>query len=164
MRRPTVITGPRARLLVIGAAAAIGACASHGAPHPPTANVPASVQTVFVDDFGGGLFARELRDEIGDALELSARFHVIGDPVVADAILSGTFRVVSPNRPAAAPPLAPAGTVQILLRESGRVVWQYSYRDTRTGTELAPPTELQQVRGIARQFVAQLLSVSTARQ
>jgi hypothetical protein len=156
----------QARTILIGSlcgAILLSACARQiTAPRrdTPTPN-PVAAVSVFVGPFNGE-FARELRSAIDAELQKSPRYRVVVTEAVADYVVTGFVSINT--RPTSDLVIArPAGFVQVLSRASGTHVWQYTYRDQRTGVEFVVLTPQQQVRAVARQFVIGLQDVRLAR-
>ena len=146
------------RLVLAGILATQGACAARSTAQRTSTSVPASVQSIFVENFRGSQFGPEMREAIQTALQATSRFRVVDDPRAADAYVSGSFGLGSTTRMTEQVP--PTGFIMLTLSGSDRVIWQYQYRDQQSGAEMVQPTATQQVRNVARQFVAQLVRVS----
>lgn len=152
----------KAFLKLVSGVLLLGAC-THTTVAPQSdalTRSPIAAQRVFVGPFNGE-FAREMRAAVGAELQKSPRYRVVDTEAAAEFVLSGSILINTrqTNQPVVAPP---SGFVQLLSRASGTNVWQYTYRDQRTGGELVMPTPRQQVQAVARQFVAQLLSIAIA--
>ena len=118
--------------------------------------VPVVSNTIFVGRMEGE-FGREMREAVGAETAKSQRYRMVDAEDAADFVLSGGIHLNLQQLEA-----PPAGWVRLLSRASGSHVWQYTYRDQRTGNELLVPSAQQQVKTVARQVVAQLLTVASA--
>jgi hypothetical protein len=160
MHTPPRFCERRAFVAWVCSAMLLSACARTAAAPRSLASTsaPQAAHSVFVGPFTGE-FARELRAAVHAELEKTPRYRMVETEEDADYVLSGVVSI-NTRLTNGTLPLAPVGIVQLLSRASGLNVWQYTYRDQRTGAEFVVPTPGQQVSAVARQFVAQLLNAS----
>ena len=134
----------------------LGACAhQRPAPQPPAAVASsAASSTMFIGTMRGGL-AREMRAAVSAELARSQRYRLVDTEEAADYVLTGGMWA-NPQQPDA----PPEAWVEVFSRTSGAYVWQYRYRDQRTGNELFVPPAHRQADIVARQVVSQLVTVA----
>lgn len=157
MRQRSVV--PKGVHIVLCGLLLLGACA-HQIPAPQrnaALGVSVAPRTIFVASMAGE-FGREMQAAVGAELGKSPHYRVVDAEVAADFVLSGGL-AINPQRPED----PPVGWVRLRSQASGTDVWQYMYREQRTGNELFVPPPPKQVKIVARQVVAELLTATTAR-
>lgn len=122
-----------------------------------TVGVPAASSTIFLGTMRGGL-SRELHAAVSAELAKSERFRLVDAEGAADFVLTGGMW---PNPLGTDAP--PEARVELFSRASGAYVWQYRYRDQRSGNELLVPPVQRQVQIVVRQVVSQLLTAALMR-
>jgi hypothetical protein len=135
----------------------LGACAHPIPAIQPHAAVglPAPSSTIFVGTMRGGS-SREIHAAVSAELAKSARYRLVDAEEAAEFVLTGGMWL-SPQQTE-----APEAWVELFSRATGAYVWQYRYRDQRSGNELFVPPAHRQVQIVVRQVVSELLTVATA--